>query len=406
MNQPAQTVRICQNCGAELLGDHCYRCGQPIKGLVRHFTSIVGDFFDSVFDFDGRFFRTVPPLLLRPGYLSTEYFAGRRVRYVSPVRLFFFTCVVTFFVAQLSVDVDDAGPAIQIQPGTGIQINAGPASGSIAAAETVDEVERLRDAALARLDARIGELREGPGKLAAQAGLEAGKAAIEAEAARRITVLEEGGEEAPAVADAPDIEAPAAGRRKGDGAADGQIRFNQHPWDPVENPVRLHFLTEGMNAWLNRQIGRGKDNIERVQSDPNLLKDAFLSSIPAALFVLLPIFALMLKVLYLFKRRLYMEHLIVALHSHAFLCAALLVVFLLKGLGSLLGGLPWAVTGLGWMEVAVLWWMPIYLLLAQKRIYGQGWIMTGIKYSIVGSTYLFMVLFGAVFVLLASFIWL
>jgi hypothetical protein len=193
---------------------------------------------------------------------------------------------------------------------------------------------------------------------------------------------------------------PRAGRGTGD------IHFNDRPWDPVENPVRLSFFSDGMNDWLNRQIGRGKENIQRVQDDPNLLKDAFLSSIPATLFVLLPIFALMLKAMYLFKRRLYMEHLIVALHSHAFLCAALLVIFLLQGLARLASGLPWLAAGLGWLELAVLWWMPVYLLLAQKRIYGQGWIMTGIKYGIVGSVYLFMVIFGALFALLASFVWL
>ena len=38
----------CQNCGAPLLGPHCYRCGQPVTGLVRHFTSIVGDFLAQV----------------------------------------------------------------------------------------------------------------------------------------------------------------------------------------------------------------------------------------------------------------------------------------------------------------------------------------------------------------------
>src|SRR5690606_18111563 len=106
MNEPAESVRLCQNCGAELLGDHCYRCGQPIKGLVRHFSSIIGDFLDTVLNIDGRFFTTVPPLFLRPGFLSTEYFAGRRVRYVSPVRLFFFLCVVTFFIAQFRLDLD------------------------------------------------------------------------------------------------------------------------------------------------------------------------------------------------------------------------------------------------------------------------------------------------------------
>ena len=101
---PAAAGTACQNCGAVLLGEHCYACGQPVKGLVRHFSSILGDFFDTVLNIDSRVFRTLGPLLLKPGYLSNEYFEGRRVRYVSPVRLFVFLSIVTFFVAAMAVD--------------------------------------------------------------------------------------------------------------------------------------------------------------------------------------------------------------------------------------------------------------------------------------------------------------
>src|SRR5690606_8140241 len=52
----------CANCGTPLLGDHCYACGQPVKGLVRHFSSIVGDVLDSVFEWDARTPRTLCPL--------------------------------------------------------------------------------------------------------------------------------------------------------------------------------------------------------------------------------------------------------------------------------------------------------------------------------------------------------
>src|SRR5690606_40517867 len=107
---PARTPAprgACANCGTPLLGDHCYACGQPVKGLVRHFSSIVGDVLDSVFEWDARTPRTLWPLLAKPGYLSLEYLAGRRVRYVSPFRLFFFLAIVAFFVGRLVISADD-----------------------------------------------------------------------------------------------------------------------------------------------------------------------------------------------------------------------------------------------------------------------------------------------------------
>ncbi|MGH8106811.1 MAG: hypothetical protein ACREO2_10860, partial [Arenimonas sp.] len=49
---------VCGNCGTELLGETCYRCGQPTKGLVRQFSSIMGDFLDTVLNIDSRVFRS------------------------------------------------------------------------------------------------------------------------------------------------------------------------------------------------------------------------------------------------------------------------------------------------------------------------------------------------------------
>jgi len=94
----------------------------------------------------------------------------------------------------------------------------------------------------------------------------------------------------------------------------------------------------------------------------------------------------------LFKRRLYMEHLIVALHSHAFIFAALLLMALL-GLAQiwLKDVATWAVTPLGWAVTLTAWWIPLYLLLMQKRVYRQGWTMTVLKFGLIGTCYSIMI---------------
>jgi len=353
---------FCGNCGAELLGNHCYRCGQPVKGLVRHFSSIIGDFFDSVFELDGRIWRTLPPLLFRPGFLSNEYFAGRRVRYVSPVRLMVFLSLLAFFVAQLAIDVEG-----------NIDTDS-----DITRATSVEQVEQIRDEALADLARARAETEGAPG---VGAGLAAAERAVTEQASRRIAELS-GESSAPVEAAKP------------------RISFGSEPWDRDTNPIVIDWLGATGNAWLNRQVARAEGNIARVQEDPNLLKDAVLGALPATLLVLLPLFALMLKLGYPFKRRLYMEHLIVALHSHAFLCAALLLAMLFD----LAAGIsPW----LGWLshvETALFVWMPLYLLLMQKRVYGQGWLMTTFKYVLVGSAYLTLLSLGVTAAILASLV--
>jgi len=366
----ATPERACANCGTPLLGPHCYRCGQPVDGLVRHFGSIMGDFLDTVLNIDARVFRTLWPLLAKPAYLSREYFAGRRVRYVSPVRLFVFLSIVTFFVAQLiwtwgpgSVNFDDRD--------------------DIDKATTVEEVVAARDDALAGLETARQKVPDVPG---ARAGITRGEARVRAKAERRIAELER---KAPATAANGDEDVP-------------PLEFNGRPWDPKTNPVRIGWLPGFANDWVNRQVGKGQANIAGLQKDPDRLKNAVLSALPSTLFVLLPIFALMLKIAYFFKRRLYMEHLIVALHSHAFLCLALLVVFGFNRLGA---AVP-ALSGLaGWGEGLTFLWMPIYLLLMQKRVYGQGWAMTLLKYCVLGVCYFVLLTFGVVATILASLVW-
>jgi hypothetical protein len=368
----------CGNCGTPLLGDYCYRCGQPVKGLVRHFGSILGDVLDSVFNIDARFPHTIWPLFAKPGFLSLEYFAGRRVRYVSPVRLFFFVSIATFFVAQLVIQIN----------GGGFRIDDDEGGNRIGRATTVAEVEKTRDEAIARLEAAIEEA--GPTSIAA-GGLRGAEAGIRTDAALRIRALQD----AAAKGEPP----PPPTQRNSLGFGNGG------PWDPKTNPVRIGWLPGFANDWINAQIGRAEKNVSSLDSDSSRYKDALLGAVPSTLFLLLPLFALMLKAAYLFKRRLYMEHLIVALHSHAFLCLDLLLVFGVMALDRLVAPNGLADGLLRLAEVLLFGWMALYLLLMQKRVYRQGWTMTLLKYCALGICYCVLLGIGIGFTALLSLVW-
>jgi hypothetical protein len=236
------------------------------------------------------------------------------VRYVSPVRLFFFLAIVAFFVGSMTLHVE----------GTDVRIDAG-----------------------------AGE----------------------------------------AVANEPTA---ASGER------DSYFSFGDGDWDPETNPVEIGLLPDFGNAWLNRQVGRAERNIERLKDEPDLYVRALLGSIPTALFVLMPLFALLLKLAYVFKRRLYMEHLIVALHSHAFLCLALLLLFLLSAARD---AFPALLVPARIVVIALAVWMPLYLLLMQKRVYRQGWPMTLLKYFVLGVCYTVLLSLGLAVISLGSLVW-
>src|SRR6218665_646864 len=70
-------ARVCPNCDAPVHGPFCYACGQSEKGMIRHLSEVLSDLADIVFNVDSRIFRSLFDLYFRPGYLTTEYVAGR-----------------------------------------------------------------------------------------------------------------------------------------------------------------------------------------------------------------------------------------------------------------------------------------------------------------------------------------
>lgn len=89
----------CLNCGAPLTGKFCANCGQQNHTYAAPLWTVINDFSGNHFGFDSKFFHSILPLLFRPGFLSREYSAGRRVRYINPLRLYIFSSLVLFFIA-------------------------------------------------------------------------------------------------------------------------------------------------------------------------------------------------------------------------------------------------------------------------------------------------------------------
>jgi hypothetical protein len=182
-------------------------------------------------------------------------------------------------------------------------------------------------------------------------------------------------------------------------------------WNRDTKPLKVRWLPGAANDWLNDLIGNAQQQLYAMSSGTftqrNDAAHKFLlgmfAAAPSVLFLLLPLFALLLKIFYIFKRRLYMEHLIVAMHSHAFLMLSLLGLVALGALKhQLVPHAGWLAVPFGLLEAAAWIWIFVYLYLMQKRVYRQGWIMTTLKYWWIGFCYSILLMFGFVFATLIS----
>jgi hypothetical protein len=95
------TVDECPNCGAELKGAYCSECGQKAGHSNPSAHELLHEVWHEVLHLDGKLFATTRALLFRPGFLTREHFAGRRARYVPPLRLYLIFSVLYFGVVQL-----------------------------------------------------------------------------------------------------------------------------------------------------------------------------------------------------------------------------------------------------------------------------------------------------------------
>ena len=104
---PQPLTLVCANCHAALDGEYCAACGQRHEPHVHTVAHFAGEAFESISHADSRLWRTLWYLLARPGFLTREFFAGRRVRYLPPFRLYLVISVVFFLVVGLPEGADD-----------------------------------------------------------------------------------------------------------------------------------------------------------------------------------------------------------------------------------------------------------------------------------------------------------
>jgi hypothetical protein len=134
---------------------------------------------------------------------------------------------------------------------------------------------------------------------------------------------------------------------------------------------------------LNRRLLQSEERLDRMTPREafRTVRVAFMENAPTGIFLMMPLFAAILKVLYVRRKRFYVEHFVFALHVHAFTFLIFLLMLLLPG------AIPNLVLGA---------WLTLYVLIAMKRVYGQGIVKTVLKYLLLGWAYSMLLVVGVV----------
>jgi hypothetical protein len=324
----------CLNCGTELRGQYCGHCGQRARNRLISIWELLRDAFGDLLELDSRLWRTLIPLLIRPGQLTRDYLEGRRARYMPPFRMYLVLSVI-FFVVAFFDPRDDLGLLFEPEP-------------EPVAEETTEIEEELKSEAQSVLD----EL--------AEEGLISNDHAATAlgDADAHFTLVDSG---------------------------DGGVNFKI---DPDTGECTLDDAGfDQMPDWVRKRLTRERLECicERITADgAKSFTGLLIDNIPVALIVLLPIMALVLKGLYPLSRRYFVEHLLFFIHFHAFFFLILTLQILFSRVANLIW-LPEPIAVL--IIVAASFYIPVYLYKAMRHVYGQGHFMTILKYIAMSVAY-------------------
>jgi hypothetical protein len=325
--------RTCLNCGTEVTDRFCSHCGQENKDPQENIGQLINHFFADITHYDSKFFKTIKDLLLRPGFLTKEYLAGRRASYLNPVRMYVFISFLFFLIYfTISTSGVKIGPPEQKPAMTAIQmrlyrdsiINAGVGEISDTATRSmVLRASRKQDWDLSKLN------------------FENFKTVAQFDSAQRAK---------------PDSE-----------------RISKLPAYFIRKQIRMHQLYG--SQWKE------------------MLFEDFKHNLPKLMFILLPLFALLLKIFYSWKKYYYVDHAIFSIHIHSFIFLLFLIDLLLDTLMH--------TSFFGLISILVIF---VYFVLALKNTYHQSVFLSIVKASVISFLYAFVMILGLTFTAIYTFI--
>ncbi|RVU00955.1 DUF3667 domain-containing protein [Mucilaginibacter limnophilus] len=353
----------CLNCGTELEGKFCHNCGQENLQLKESFGHMMTHAISDYFHFDHQFFHTLRPLFLTPGKLTNEYMAGRRAQYLHPVKMYIFVSIVYFLLLFEGSGHEEKKEVVHKKD----KLTKEQAA---EAKKSLEDVPFMPAAAKKRAYAEIDS--------------NVDTASTDTSSHKKSSSVALDDEEE----DTDDTGEFMSGLAEGMGASDKSYKSVE------EYEAAQRKLPDGKrDGFLTRYLEQKK--IAWKQSGKNgkeVIIEGIKHNAPKMMFVLLPVFALILKISFYKNRKFYVEHLIHSIHLHSFLFLFCTIIMLAQM------GLPDAWHLDGWMSFLAFCTIVWYIYRSLRTVYHRSRWRTISK--MVGMTFSYWFSFGVIFILM------
>lgn len=337
----------CLNCGATVQEDYlyCAKCSQRLRTSKISVWSLLSEFVAGMFNLDSRLYQSLAKLM-QPGFLTKAYIQGKRKRYLNPARFFLFSML--FHFAVLAYVIKGNQPDIMFGGDSTAELNQDMAE--IALVKRYDSLAIMHPIDTITIDSLRKQL----------------------------------------------FQPTTSGRHDSiplPGTVGDFNSFDNHEYhiNDILNMGEEEFLDHyGVETFSDRFLVKQE---LRLYRNPQGMFSFFLGNLIWAVALSFVFLSFIMKLLYIRKKRFYVEHLILMMHIHCF-------IFILLGISWLVDRWFGPTNGL-WI-LAIVGISLLYFFLSIKKYYDQGFIKTLIKFIIILLAYIVINFFCAIGTLLLS----
>ena len=364
----------CLNCGTIVQGRYCHVCGQENTVPKETVWTLLSHFFNDITHFDGKFFSTGKFLLTRPGFLSQEYNRGRRASYLHPIRMYIFTSAFFFIIFFSLFDPGHLikGELTKEEELRQLTVASQSLKEKLANYRGDSVLYAATQRAITHIDQHAHQLEAADSNRSVISGIPA--SSIEHPQVVGDTRAKAGSKTLVAGSDPEDTTI-----KDLDFGADNFAFRSQLAYDSLQAE-----LPEVKKAgWWERTIATKIILLNsKYKNDKKeglaLFLEKCMHTLPQALIISLPLFALLLLMLYARRSFYYADHAIFTIHLYCATFILLLAVFGIQKIATI-SGLKWIKS----LEIIFLLGILFYLYKAMRRYYAQGRAKTIVKFILL-----------------------
>lgn len=419
MAKTLRKLNECLNCHETIKdSNYCSNCGQINTNKQVHLKHFFIDFLSDYFTFDSKFTNSFFPLFSKPGFLTNEYNNGKRISYILPLRLYFFTTIMFFIIISIT-DKLNSNNTLKEAPKdvSALSIDSLLIDDETVSAESRYKMVNLfsRKYSVKENDKRISNL---PDTLSHYISMNYPELSMSSadfigrnlyyrftyykKKKKRRTVPKTSGQ----------MHTFLNQYQLTDSVKNGNLfkrisSRNRIAFDTFVDSTRVLFHSDSVNMYYPKisssnwtifntaadslEKGFYRDFVKKAEiiseMDQGAFKKEIVSQIPKVMFLILPLFALILKLIYVRQGIFYINHLIFSLHAHTILFLYILVPLVYE---------HWTTV------VFCVFGIIIHMFMSLKNVYKQSKKWTMLKFFLLTSLYIIPLVFGFALLMVLS----